>query len=105
MAGRSTWPETVLSRAAAFARDGGAVLAILHDLNLAAAFADTIVVVDKGSIAAAGTPADVLTPDLIGAVWHVEARVEGGKTGEPPVVIFKHNDQGHRSATMLRAAE
>jgi ABC-type hemin transport system ATPase subunit len=62
----------LLSRAKTFAREGGAVLAILHDLNLAAAFADRILVMNRGRIIAVGGPREVLTAALIREVWQVE---------------------------------
>jgi iron complex transport system ATP-binding protein len=95
----------VMSRAAAFARQGGAVLAILHDLNLAAAFADRIVVVDDGRVAASGPPPDVLTPDLIRKVWRVDAKVQGGTGGEPLSIVVKHKECANVHAPLLRAAE
>lgn len=52
---------------------GLTVLAALHDLNLAAAFCDRLVVLDKGQVAAAGAPEDVLTPELLREVYGVEA--------------------------------
>jgi iron complex transport system ATP-binding protein len=48
-----------------------AVLVILHDLNLAATYANRLVVMDQGRIVAEGMPADVLTPALLGAVFRV----------------------------------
>jgi iron complex transport system ATP-binding protein len=48
-------------------------VAALHDLNLAAAYCDRIVVVAGGRVAAAGTPAEVLTPALLGEVFGVSA--------------------------------
>lgn len=90
----------VLSYAKTFSQQGGAVLAILHDLNLAAAFADRLIVLSEGRIAAEGTATTVLTAELIRAVWHVDARV----FGDPPTVIVEHRPQ---SATprVMRAAE
>jgi ABC-type cobalamin/Fe3+-siderophores transport system ATPase subunit len=49
------------------------VLAVLHDLNLAAAFAPRVVVLHQGSIVADGDPAAVLTPDLVARVFGVHA--------------------------------
>ena len=54
---------------------GITVLVILHDLNLAARFADRILMLDQGRAVALGEPADVLRPDLIEAVFRVQARV------------------------------
>ena len=45
---------------------------VVHDLNLAARFADQIVLLDRGSVVANGAPADVLTPDRIRDVFGVE---------------------------------
>ncbi len=48
----------------------------LHDLNLAAVFCDRVVVLDHGSIVAAGTPPiEVITEQLVEDVYSVRARV------------------------------
>jgi iron complex transport system ATP-binding protein len=60
---------------------GLTVLAVLHDLNLAAAFAPRVAVLDEGRVVADGPPADVLTPDLVRRVFGVavdEARTADG---------------------------
>src|SRR5690242_9204408 len=44
---------------------------VVHDLNLAARFADQIVLLDQGRLVASGTPADVLTADLIQSTFGV----------------------------------
>ncbi|HRE21730.1 MAG TPA: heme ABC transporter ATP-binding protein [Rhabdaerophilum sp.] len=51
---------------------GVAVLAVLHDLNLAAHYADRLVAMDGGQIVAAGAPAEVMTPALIRSVFRVD---------------------------------
>lgn len=48
----------------------------LHDLNHAAMFCDSLVVLDKGRVVARGTPEQVLTETLLRDVFRVEARVE-----------------------------
>lgn len=48
----------------------------LHDLNLAAMFCDSLAVLQKGEVVAAGTPEDVLTEDLIGRVFGVRAHIQ-----------------------------
>lgn len=48
-------------------------LITLHDLNLAAAYCDHLVVLSDGSVVAAGTPRDVLTPDVLRRVFGIRA--------------------------------
>ncbi|WP_030166692.1 MULTISPECIES: ABC transporter ATP-binding protein [Actinomycetes] len=47
----------------------------LHDLNLAAMFCTQLIVLSEGRIVAMGTPAEVLTEEMIAEVYHVRARV------------------------------
>lgn len=47
----------------------------LHDLNLAAMFCDHVLVLRAGAVVAAGTPAEVLMPELIADVYEVRANV------------------------------
>jgi len=72
-----------LDTARNFARAGGGVIAILHDLNLAALYADKIIVVSAGRIAASGTPRDVLTDAMMRAVFGVSVHVGGVPTDAP----------------------
>jgi iron complex transport system ATP-binding protein len=60
------------------ADDGLAVVLVVHDLALAAAVADEVVVMSKGRTVAAGPPGDVLTESLLADVWHVDATLSGG---------------------------
>ena len=55
-------------------REGLTVIAVLHDLALAAAMFPRIVLVADGRIAADGSPAEVLTPDRIHEVYGVDPR-------------------------------
>ncbi|MGE4425665.1 MAG: ABC transporter ATP-binding protein [Solirubrobacteraceae bacterium] len=58
----------------------------LHDLNLAAMFCDRLVVLAEGRVVAGGTPAEVLTPELIHDVYRVRAVVTpDGPDGTPAV--------------------
>lgn len=52
---------------------GITVVAALHDLNLAAAVCDSLVLLNCGRVAAAGAPSDVLTPEILAAVYGVRA--------------------------------
>ena len=56
-------------------RDDTAVLIAMHDLNLAARYADRLALLSEGSIKAMGTPRQVLRPDLISKVYHLPVQV------------------------------
>jgi len=53
-------------------RDGTTILAVLHDIGLAAHFFPRLVLLDRGRIVADGPPADVLTPERIREVFGVD---------------------------------
>ena len=65
----------VLEVLKAHARAGATVVAILHDLTLAARFADRIVLLDQGKIAASGPPVSVLTEARLAASFGIQARL------------------------------
>jgi iron complex transport system ATP-binding protein len=64
---------------------GRTVVTVLHDLTLAAQYADHLVVMGKGSIAAEGPPRQVLTEQLLADVFGLRARVV--EIGGAPVVV------------------
>lgn len=67
---------------------GRTILAVLHDINLAAAFAERIIVLDKGGIAADGPPAIVLEDALIEKVYRVRTARIAGPNGTPHFVLL-----------------
>ena len=71
------------------ARRGTAVLVVLHDLNLAARFADILAVVRGGSIVARGNAREVLQPEGIRDWFGVEASVLPHPGEDGPVVVFR----------------
>jgi len=68
------------------ARTGTAVVAVLHDLNLAVRFADRIIVLRKGAVAADGSPAETITNKMISDVFDVETNI-GSEDGQPFVLL------------------
>lgn len=75
------------------ADDGVAILAALHDLTLAARFADRVIVIDRGRVAASGSPADTLTPELIRTVYGVRADVIPHPVDGTPLIAFSTLDE------------
>jgi iron complex transport system ATP-binding protein len=60
---------------------------VLHDLNLAAAACDRLVVLSRGRVVAEGAPADVLTAERVRDVWETPVwRGENADTGAPVVL-------------------
>lgn len=68
----------VLHLAQQLARRGAAVAAVLHDLSLALRYADRVMVLDRGRMAALGAPSEVITAGLMRRVFGVEAEIAGG---------------------------
>lgn len=79
--------ERVLARARDMAQAGATVVAVLHDLNLAAAYADKVVLLDDGKVAADGAPWEVLRQDLIERVYRQDVRILEHPVRGCPVVL------------------
>ena len=60
---------TLMQQFKAMAKQGKAVLLVLHDLTLAAQFSDTITLMDKGQIIQTGSVEQVMQPDTLSAVF------------------------------------
>ncbi|MGF0316196.1 heme ABC transporter ATP-binding protein [Nocardia fluminea] len=74
--------EAVLRLAATRAAEGAAVVVVVHDLGVAAAYADRVTVLDAGRVAADGPPREILTRELLTRVYH------------HPVDVFDHPSTG-----------
>ncbi len=72
----------------AHAEAGGAVVAVLHDLNLAARFCHRLLLLDAGRVIAEGIPEDVLTAQHLRDVYGIEARVRQ-ESGDFSVVPWR----------------
>ncbi|WP_417433686.1 heme ABC transporter ATP-binding protein [Hoeflea sp.] len=59
----------IMQIAQRYANAGGGVIAILHDLNLTAHFADHVVLMSQGRVHASGAPQEVLTPSNLETVY------------------------------------
>ncbi|MBE3000538.1 ABC transporter ATP-binding protein [Nocardiopsis sp. HNM0947] len=69
-------------------RSGGrTVVMVLHDLNLAARYADTVVVMRSGTVLACGPPAEVFTPELLREAFDLEAVVTADPVSGGPLIV------------------
>jgi iron complex transport system ATP-binding protein len=66
---------------------GMTIVLVLHDLNQAARYAHRMLVLNQGQIAADGTPADVLTPELLAAVFGVRVNIVTDPASGTPVCL------------------
>ncbi len=65
----------VMNIARSYADVGGGVVAVMHDLNLTAMFADPVVLLGEGQILGTGHPAEILTDALLSRAHHCALRV------------------------------
>jgi iron complex transport system ATP-binding protein len=70
---------------------GLTVLVVLHDLNLAAAACDRLGVLRDGRLVTAGTPEDVLTPELVHEVFGVRASIVSHPLTGDPQLLYSLN--------------
>lgn len=80
----------VLGVVRGLAARGKAVLAVVHDLNLAAAYATRVAAMHRGVIAADGPPAEVLTADVLSRIYEHPVEVVRAGSPERLVVLPRH---------------
>ncbi|WP_043618310.1 ABC transporter ATP-binding protein [Nonomuraea candida] len=66
---------------------GRTVVMVLHDLNLAARYADRLVAMRAGRVIASGAPHEVLTEDLLREVFELDAKVIADPVAGTPLVV------------------
>ena len=92
----------VLQTADALASDGVGVLAILHDLNLAAQYADHVVVMRQGRVYAQGAPDAVFTPTCIHDVFGWPVCILDHPTQSCPLIVAEASAHATPASRMLR---
>ncbi|MFA1621857.1 heme ABC transporter ATP-binding protein [Rhizobium mongolense] len=86
---------TIMSLARKFCDAGGGVIAVMHDLNLTALFADQIVLMKAGGLAAAGSVSDVLTDERMQSVFGCPLRINQVPMDATPFVLAHSALAGH----------
>ncbi|MEY3560897.1 MAG: hypothetical protein RL068_49 [Actinomycetota bacterium] len=66
---------------------GMTIVTVIHDLNLAARFADSVVILKDGKIIDQGNAKDVINPNNLAAAFQILARVIEDPVGKTPLVI------------------
>lgn len=66
---------------------GTTIVMVLHDLNLAARYADHLVVMAEGAVLAQGAPAEVITPDVLRAAFRLDALVMADPVTGAPMIV------------------
>ncbi len=81
--------NATLALASAQAKDlNYAVAVVLHDLNLAASWADRILFMNQGKIGAEGSPQAVMTPEVIASIYGLDTHIlSHPDTGRPVVLV------------------
>jgi len=80
--------ELAMQTARALAAEGACVVVIVHDLNLAAAYADRIALLHRARLVMAGTPHEVLREDVLSDVFECHLRVIEDVTGVGhPIIV------------------
>ncbi|AFR26133.1 heme ABC transporter ATP-binding protein [Bartonella quintana] len=77
----------VMNIARNFARCGGGVLAVLHDLNLAAHYADKMILLKQGKIYCEGSASTVLTTQNLSDAYHCSLPVSELPKADTPFVL------------------
>lgn len=77
----------VMGIARDFARAGGGVIAVMHDLNLTALYADQVAVLARGRLLAQGTPGAVMTDAIMSRAYGCTLRVSAPPPRDTPYIL------------------
>ncbi|MEL6651690.1 MAG: heme ABC transporter ATP-binding protein [Bacteroidota bacterium] len=86
------YQHLLLKACRVFAAQGNCVLIVMHDLNLAAQYADSILLLSGGKQLAFGRPQSVCRSDLLSKVYQLDLRVMRHPSGDFPLIIPPANE-------------
>ena len=84
--------EDVMKIARELVKQGACVVVVVHDLSLAAAWADEIAIINSGRIVAQGSAQNVLTPDRIRDVYGINVDILTDPNGHLLIVPQRNKD-------------
>ncbi|ADI14281.1 ABC transporter related protein [Truepera radiovictrix DSM 17093] len=97
--------HAALGIARRFAAQGAGVLAVLHDLNLAAQYATRVLLLRGGAVVAWGAPAEVLTEATLHATFETPVRVVAHPCLDCPLIVSAAGADGSASVAPLPRAD
>jgi iron complex transport system ATP-binding protein len=83
-----SYQHEFLQEAAALIKHNTVLIAVLHDINLAAQYADQLFFLKEGQLVSHGSPADILTSGLIKDVFNVETTILDNPVTGKPLIIY-----------------
>lgn len=90
----------LMERLRALIYRGYSAIVVFHDLELAGRYADHLLVLRNGMLVADGSPAQVLTPDLIASIFHMEASVHTTADGWTSITYHRPLPPGNLPASL-----
>lgn len=81
----------ILEAIKVFTQQGNAAAIVLHDLNLAAEFADRILLLKEGKIKAIGKPEEIFQKELISKAYNFPCTICKNPVNDCPMIIFRQN--------------
>ena len=81
------YQQIILEKSRELAKQGLTIISILHDINLAAQYADRILVLKQGENMGIGSPQDILTEDLIFNTYQTKVRKITDHQIDYPIII------------------
>lgn len=88
------YQHKILEHLRTFVAQGNLAVVVMHDLNLAAQFADSIVLLKNGKAVKHGTPEEVFTTDIICQVYDFPCKLITHPVAQTPMIIF--GEQNHK---------
>lgn len=80
----------ILETIRAFVKEGNSAVLVLHDLNLAAEFADTILLLKKGKVVAHGAPEYIFSEHIISKAYDFPCSICQNPITNNPMIVFSN---------------
>lgn len=83
-----SYQHEFLEAAVELLKDHTVLIAVMHDINLAAHYADNLFFLKAGEIVGHGRPKDILTANIVEEVFNIKTKVIGNPVTGKPLVIY-----------------